>query len=69
MKKYLMVIAAVALIMSGCTDQQFSDEIADLTRVSAQVSEIDMLKEQAPTPCNDEALEATVCRMLQENMT
>ena len=64
-----MVIAVVALIMSSCTDQQFSDEIADLTRASAQVSEIDIQKEQAPTPCNDEALEATVCQMLQENMT
>ena len=47
MKKYLLAIAAVALVMSGCTDQQFLDETADLTRASAQVSEIEMLKEQA----------------------
>ena len=47
MKKYLLAIAAVALVMSGCTDQQFLDETSDLTRASAQVSEIEMLKEQA----------------------
>ena len=47
MKKYLLAIAAVALVMSSCTDQQFLDETADQTRASAQVSEIEMLKEQA----------------------
>ena len=47
MKKYLLAIAAMVLVLSSCTDQQFVDETAALTRASAQVSEIDMLKEQA----------------------
>ena len=47
MKKYLLAIAAMVFVLSSCTDQQFVDETAALTRASAQVSEIDMLKEQA----------------------
>lgn len=47
MKKYLLVIVAVALVMSSCAGQQFLNETADLTSASAQVSEIEMLKEQA----------------------
>ena len=49
MKKYLLAIAVVALVMSSCTDQQFLDETADLTRASAQVSEIEMLKDVGAT--------------------
>ena len=47
MKKYLFAIAAMTLVMSGCTDQQFLGEMADLTPASAQMSEIEVLKEQA----------------------
>ena len=37
----------MALVMYGCTDQQFFDETTDLTHASAQASVIEMLKEQA----------------------
>ena len=47
MKKKYLVIAAMALVMYGCTDQQFFDETTDLSRASAQVSVIEMLKEQS----------------------
>lgn len=69
MKKYLLAIAAMVLTISSCTDQPFVDETAAVTHESAQVSDIEIVKEQVPTPCNDEALETSVSSILQDAMT
>lgn len=47
MKKSLLLIAVVALVLSGCSNQHLTGETADVNGASAQVSEIEALIEQA----------------------
>lgn len=69
MKNYLFVNALVVLVTCGCTNQQIPGEEVNQTREYAQLREAEIHRDSALISCKDQALEASVCKLLQDKMT
>lgn len=69
MKKNLFVLVTMVMSLVSCTDQQFVDESSVDKAESPTANEYSTIAiEETPVKCQDEVLEASVSRVLQEKM-